>query len=226
MAFETGNIPKETLDYLAQKQAQRDASTRRGLGTFFKMCFKAFALLIVTGIVFIVLVGIFAPTASNKNKKDTTPTQTHANDPAQTQPYEPEKIVARAKHYFGDKNYSSVLQALGDLKGDDLRRPGVQNLFNRATDALEKQTVAEFRSARISYASEYERALLKAGEDATVRAQGKNADTLSITYVFINRPFVYQMMNDRELNSRWMSLGFKSIRLSDGYDKSWSYKPE
>jgi hypothetical protein len=225
MAFETGNIPKETLDYLAQKQAQRDANTRLGKA-FFKTCFKTFALLIVTGIVLIVLVSIFVPTVSHKGTNDNSPTQAHANDPALNPPYEPEKIVAQAKHYFADKDYTSALQAIRELKGDDLHRADVQNLFNRTTDALLKQTVAEFRSARISYASDYERDLLQAGEDVTVRTQGKNADTLTITYVLINRPFVYQLMNDRELNSRWILLGFKTIRLSDGYDKSWSYKPE
>ena len=222
MAFETGNIPKETLDYLARKKAAREIKTLRGL----KICLKIFALLIVTGIVVIVLAIICVPTVSHKGKNDTFPTQAHANDPALNPPYEPEKIVGQAKHYFADKDYSSALQAIRELKGDDLHRPGVQNLFNRASDALLKETLAEFRSARISYADDYERELLQAGEDVTVRTQGKNADTLSITYTLINRPFVYQLMNDRELNSRWILLGFKTIRLSDGYDKSWSYKPE
>jgi hypothetical protein len=226
MAFETGNIPKETLDYLARKQAQRDASMRRGANTFFKMCFKIFALLIVTGFVVIFLVGIFVPTVSHKGTNDNSPTQARANDPALTPPYEPEKIVAQAKHYFADKDYGSALQAIRELKGDDLHRPGVETLFNKASDALLKEALAESRSARKSYADVYERDLLQAGQDVTVRTQGKNADTLSITYVLINRPFVYQLMNDRELNSKWISLGFKTVRLSDGYDKSWSYNPE
>jgi hypothetical protein len=225
MAFETGNIPKETLDYLAQKQAQRDANTSRGK-TFFKICFTTFALLIATVIVTTVLVNIFVPKVSDKGKNDASPTQAHANDHTLNPPYEPEKIVAQAKHYFADKDYNSVLQAIGKLKGDDLHRPGVETLFNKASDTLLKEALAESRSARKSYADAYERDLLLAGEDVTVRTQGKSADTLSITYVLISRPFVYQLMNDRELNSKWISLGFKTIRLSDGYDKSWSYKPE
>jgi hypothetical protein len=226
MAFETGNIPKETLDYLAQKQAERDASMRRGTNTFFKMCFLAFALLIGAGVVAIFLAYIFVPPVSHKGTNDNSPTQARANDPALNPPYEPEKIVAQAKHFFADKDYNSALQAIGKLKGDDRHRPGVETLFNKASEALLKEALAESRSARKSYADTYERGLLLAGEDVTVRTQGKNADTLSITYVLIGRPFVYQLMNDRELNSKWISLGFKTVRLSDGYDKSWSYNPE
>jgi hypothetical protein len=229
MAFETGNIPKETLDYLAQKQAERDANARRGF-KFIKWCFKAFALLIATGIVLLMLLAIvahFLPPVSNKGKNGTSQTQAHANDsPLNQPPYEPDKIIARAKRDFSNKNYDSALRVLGNLKINDLHRPEVQNLYNSATDASLKQSLAESRSARISYAGDYERALLQDGEDATVRAQGKNADTLSITYVLINRPFVYQLMNNQELNSRWIALGFKTVRLSDGYEKSWSYKPE
>lgn len=81
----------------------------------------------------------------------------------------------------------------------------------------------EARVERLEYAKDFERNRLEAGEDYIVRAQGPNADVLSVTFVLINRPYVYNMENDPNVRARWSALGFKSVRLSDGFDSSWSF---
>ncbi len=83
-------------------------------------------------------------------------------------------------------------------------------------------TAAQSRANRIDYAETYERLMLKAGMDATVRTEGKNADTLVITYILVDRPLVYNMLNDSETTDEWKLLGFKRVRFSDGYESSWS----
>jgi hypothetical protein len=86
-----------------------------------------------------------------------------------------------------------------------------------------KEAAGEARGKRLIFAKEYERGLLQAGMDATVRAEGKNADTLTITFVLVNRPLVYNMINDSATMSEWSSMGFKKVRFSDGYESSWSH---
>ena len=87
-------------------------------------------------------------------------------------------------------------------------------------------TLAESRANRIDYAEKYEGLMLKAGMDATVRAEGKNADTLVITYILVDRPLVYNMINDSDTMTVWRTFGFKKVRFSDGYEKSWTQSLE
>jgi hypothetical protein len=160
-----------------------------------------------------------------ENMRTPPPKEQVAADHPSEPVYDPAAIIAEAKADLADKNYTSTLQAIRQLKGDDLRRPVVQTLFMKSSDALLKETAAAARNERIKYADEYERQMLLAGEDMTIRATGKDAQTLTVTYVLTNRPFVYVLMNDHELNAKWVEMGFTNIRLSDGYDYSWSFKP-
>ena len=75
---------------------------------------------------------------------------------------------------------------------------------------------------RLTYVKTYELGLLGEGMDATVRTDGTHADTLVITYILVNRPLVYKMINDSETMTEWATYGFKKVRFSDGYDSSWT----
>jgi hypothetical protein len=140
-------------------------------------------------------------------------------------PYEPETIVAQAERDFTVEDYNGTLQAIRELEENDRRRPDVQALFAKSSDASVKESMASYRKARLDYADDYEKSMLLAGQNMTIRAEGKDAQILTITYVLTNRSYVYILMNDRALNSKWMDMGFKTIRLSDGYEYSWSFKP-
>jgi len=45
---------------------------------------------------------------------------------------------------------------------------------------------------------------------------------LVIKYILVNRPLVYQMVNDQKQMASWAALGFKKVRFTDGYDSSWT----
>ncbi len=138
--------------------------------------------------------------------------------------YNPAAIIADAKRDIVAKDFQSAVWEIGKLNAADTQRPGVQSMLTRATHGTQLAALQEARSARIAYADKYERSLLEEGGDYTVRAEGPNAETLSVKYALINRPFVYKVENDRETNASWVALGFKSVRLGDGFESTWSYK--
>jgi hypothetical protein len=215
VAFESGNIPKETLDYLASKKVVKSGNSHIARNCIIGFCaFLACALIAAS---------VFGGgTSEDTNaKQGSSAVQDHAKVAV---PYQPDELISEAKGHMVTREYQAALDEIGRLNAVDSKRPGVQSMFNRATHDVQLAALKEARSARVAYAQEYERALLEAGGDYTVRAQGPNADILSVTFVLINRPFVYKMENDDGLNATWISLGFKSVRLGDGFDSSWSYK--
>jgi hypothetical protein len=159
------------------------------------------------------------------DRDSTVATEAHLKLDSANPPYEPETIVAQAERDFAVEDYNGTLQAIRELEENDRRRPVVQALFAKSSDASVKETMASYRKARLDYADDYEKSMLLAGQNMTIRAEGRDAQILTITYVLTNRSYVYILMNDRALNSKWIDMGFKTIRLSDGYEYSWSFKP-
>lgn len=93
--------------------------------------------------------------------------------------------------------------------------------------AIKKKLEAELRKEAIKqrkeYAKTFEGNLLSVGMDATVRAQGKDATTIVITHVMVNRPFVYQFQRDQATLSTLQKYGFQRVVLSDGFGQSWDF---
>jgi hypothetical protein len=172
---------------------------------------------------FVAFIGSVA--AGVPDRDSAAATEAHLKLDSANPPYEPETIVAQAERDFTVEDYNATLQAIRELEENDRRRPDVQALFAKSSDASVKESTASYRKARLDYADDYEKSMLLAGQNMTIRAEGKDAQILTITYVLTNRSYVYILMNDRALNSKWMDMGFKTIRLSDGYEYSWSFKP-
>jgi hypothetical protein len=154
------------------------------------------------------------------------PTSPDVSQTAQDAPYDPQKILEKAKREFAEKDYYTTVNTLTKLNASDLKERQASSLYSRAKAFVVKADAEEAKAKRLTYAETYERLMLKAGMDATVRTEGKNADTLAITYVLVNRPLVYNMVNDSDTTSEWRSLGFKRVRFSDGYESSWSQSLE
>jgi hypothetical protein len=230
--FESGNIPQETLDYLAsKKKSGSDKSNGSGMSIVESICkfILGVGLLLVGGAVVLLVVGLIVGPANLPKVPMAQQSSSTAQDhPQAAADYKPAAIIAAAKQYIAAKNFHMAISEIGQLTASDAQRPGVQNMLARATQAAQlddlKESRSEARSARIAYADKYERSLLEEGGDYTVRAEGPNADILSVKFVLINRPFVYNTENDHDLNATWTLLGFKSVRLGDGFDSSWSYK--
>jgi len=68
---------------------------------------------------------------------------------------------------------------------------------------------------RDNYAQELEHSLLSRGLDATVRAIGKNHDTLRISWAAMSRPVVYNMMTSEGMVQQVPQLGFTKVILTD-----------
>ena len=141
---------------------------------------------------------------------------------AVTIPYDPKKLLAEAKQEFADKNYGDTIETLKKMEKADLDERQASSLFTRAASSLAKETARRDRDARVEYATTFEHGLLKDGIDATIRTEGAKADLLVIKYILVNRPLVYQMVNDQKQMASWAALGFKKVRFTDGYDSSWT----
>lgn len=86
---------------------------------------------------------------------------------------------------------------------------------------LAAERVANDSSGRSAYASRTEEDFLKKGMDVTVRVGGKKNTTLTISYVLMGRPTVYNLINDPDYIDRLKKLGFKVVVFTDGYDHTW-----
>jgi hypothetical protein len=213
LAFESGNIPKETLDYLASKSQPKLSRAEISEG---KKVFIFALLIFCIPLVVIAFISDSPKEAKAANAAATQPTATIT-------PYQPKELITEAEKDMAMGDDSGALAVIAKLQDSDLKRPAVQSMFKRATREVKVADAAAVRIVRLAYAENYEKQLLASGYDYVVRAQGPNADTLSVTFVLVNRPFVYNIENDADLNKQWSSLGFKKVRLGDGFDSSWSY---
>lgn len=71
-------------------------------------------------------------------------------------------------------------------------------------------------------AENVERGMLSKGYDMTVTVSGRGNRTIKITYVLMNRPLVYQMVEAGMLN-QLREQGFHKVIFADGYGTWWSY---
>ena len=86
-----------------------------------------------------------------------------------------------------------------------------------------KEQAAAIVASRKAFANELQQEMLKENYDMTINATGKENTTLNIKYVLINRPFVYNFVNNSAVIARMKSLGFTKLILSDGYESTWTY---
>ena len=76
---------------------------------------------------------------------------------------------------------------------------------------------------RDDYAGTSERNFLANGMDVSARTSGPKHTTLTLSYVLMGRPTVYQLVNDPTFLSTLSDLGFKMVVFTDGYDSTWRY---
>lgn len=116
-----------------------------------------------------------------------------------------------------------------DSQADGLVRHLNAKRDKRAADVAAKesaaaaQEVADNDTGRQSYASTLEQTYLKNGMDVTVRTSGAKGSTLTIKYMLLGRPDVYQLVNDDSFLPTLKGLGFRRVVFTDGYDATWSY---
>jgi hypothetical protein len=85
-------------------------------------------------------------------------------------------------------------------------------------EPVRKITAAE----RKLFIEELEKEFLARGMDVELKVSGRENTTLTMRYVFINRPFVYQMMNDPKVFASKRADGFTKVIFTDGYFKTWT----
>ena len=74
------------------------------------------------------------------------------------------------------------------------------------------------------YGTRLEISLLKAGFDIHVTVSGDKSQRIDMTYVLMNRPMVYKIMNEMAFPTDTAKKGFQHLTLSDGYHRRWEYE--
>lgn len=91
-----------------------------------------------------------------------------------------------------------------------------------AAAAAKRAAIVAETAARKQGADSVERGLLSQGYDATVTVSGPENRTIKITYILMNRPTVYQLVEAGFLD-QLRDQGFRKVIFSDGYDSTWWY---
>ena len=77
-------------------------------------------------------------------------------------------------------------------------------------------------SGRKEYANDLETIYLKQGMDVQVSVAGNKSTTLVLRYALMNRPMVFNMINDTKIVATWKEAGFTATRFTDGFSRTWN----
>ena len=78
-------------------------------------------------------------------------------------------------------------------------------------------------AARQIVVAQMEQRMLSQGHDFEFTLGGQDKTTLTIRYVLMSRPLVYQLTNESDFLSNMRNAGFRRVIFTDGYNSSWTY---
>ena len=118
-----------------------------------------------------------------------------------------------------DKTASQYAEAQRLLAGLDRR----EEEGRKAEDVLLAKYREDDVGGRKQFATLMENSFLKKGMDVQVSTSGPKGTTLTIRYILMSRPIVYQVINETDFIKNRRSDGFKKAVFTDGYNKTWTY---
>lgn len=141
---------------------------------------------------------------------------------------DPRKTAPKKQEAVGV--FNRINQFVADF-GED---PGLRTAANKAWRIVEDleapererrkaQMIADDAAGRATHARSMEELMLRNWYDTTVRVSGPKNTTLTITYVLISRPLVYNLINGENFLPNLRERGFKQLILTDGYGKTWKF---
>lgn len=138
----------------------------------------------------------------------------------------PSELLSRAKALLAQpydaSAYGGAIDLLNRIPSAAKEHKESIPLKRKAIKARERETAAAESAARKQGAYNVERGLLSKGYDATVTVSGPENRTIRITYVLMNRPTVYQLVEGGFLD-QLRAQGFRKVIFSDGYGSTWWY---
>lgn len=183
--------------------------------------------------------------ATNTAKSPSTPSKVRVQDHANTvvaaaQLNEQwEKTFDKTGKYperqdpgFHSAIYAAVLRVPEDSESYPAARALVDKFANRQLkiDAQERKAklerIANDAEGRKRFADTLDTTFLQAGRDATFKVSGPKNTVLEMVYILINRPAVYQIVNDSKFLQNAWNAGFKKVIFRSGYgygSSAWTY---
>jgi hypothetical protein len=111
---------------------------------------------------------------------------------------------------FGDAQKLLVSIDKRGAEGDELGRKAVEKA---RTDNV---------GGRKSFASTYEKDLLRKGLSATVSTEGDKSSTLKVSYPLMSKALAFNLNENSKFTDQLRELGFRKLIMTDGYNESWS----
>jgi hypothetical protein len=118
-----------------------------------------------------------------------------------------------------DKTVSQYVEAQRLLAGLEKR----EEEGRKAEAALLAQYRDDDITGRKEFATLMENSFLKKGMDVHVSISGPKGTTLTIRYILMSRPIVYQVLNETDFVKNRKGDGFKKAVFTDGYKQTWTY---
>ncbi len=91
-----------------------------------------------------------------------------------------------------------------------------------AEEKQKRENAVFWVQERKAFAKTYEKELLQQGMDAYVTTQEEDNSVLQIRYILMNKSFVHNLSNNMEFIDTLRRMGFKKLRLTNGYDENWT----
>lgn len=98
--------------------------------------------------------------------------------------------------------------------------------INEIEKKVKVDRIATDADGRARFVDNLDTLSLKAGKDANYKVSGPKNTVLTMTYVMINRPFVYNLVNENRFLERAWEAGFKRVVFRNGFGggaDSWTY---
>ncbi len=91
-----------------------------------------------------------------------------------------------------------------------------------AEEKQERENALFWVQERKAFAKTYEKELLQQGMDASVITQEEDNSVLQVRYILMNKSFVHDLSNNTEFIDTLRRMGFKKLKLTNGYDENWA----
>jgi hypothetical protein len=114
--------------------------------------------------------------------------------------------------------------ALAAIPDADPMKPKATQLIGALDTLKTNHDAAALLRARKNFALAIEHSMLADGMNATVTAEGAGAKTLHITYVMVNKSYVYRATHT-DMPAAAAQVGFEHFIFDDGYGHRFAWSP-
>ncbi len=152
----------------------------------------------------------------------------------------PAEQLSYAKQLLERNNFRGAINHLNTIPADSplyvevemlrkeiiVKQKQQEEILKQEQAAAEKKQEIEnalfWIQERQTFAKTYEKELLQEGMDAYVITQEQDQSVLYVRYILMDKRFVNTLSHNTEFVDTLRRMGFKKLKLTNGYDESWA----